>query len=170
MNLEDFRLLYDFNSWANHRVLDACAPLSDEQFTRNLGSSFPSVRDTLFHICGAEWIWLERWHGRSPSAIPTAADYPNLEAVRRRWAEVERDLRDYVASLTPDDLGRILSFKTLAGAPYSQPLWQCLQHLANHGSYHRGQITTMLRQLGVKPAGTDMIGFYRELNLQHAGA
>lgn len=170
MNLEDFRLLYDFNSWANHRILDACTPLTDEQFTRHLGNSFPSVRDTLFHICGAEWIWLERWHGRSPNAIPSAADYPTLEAVRRRWADVERDLRDYVASLTAEDLQRILNFKTLAGVPHSQPLWQCLQHVANHSTYHRGQITTMLRQLNAKPVGTDMIAFYRERNLQHAGA
>lgn len=170
MNLEDFRLLYDFNSWANHRVLDACAPLTDEQFTRNLGNSFPSVRDTLCHICGAEWIWLERWHGRSPSVIPSAADYPSLEAVRRHWADVERDLRDYVASLRAEDLQRILKFKTLAGVPYSQPLWQCLQHVANHGTYHRGQVTTMLRQLETKPVGTDMIAFYRERNPQHAGA
>lgn len=170
MNLDDFRLLYDFNSWANHRALDACAALSDEQFTKDMGNSFRSVRDTLFHICGAEWIWLERWHGRSPGAIPSAADYPNLEAVRRRWAEVERDLLDYVASLTPEDLQRVVNFKTIAGAAYSIPLWQCLQHLANHGTYHRGQITTMLRQLGAKPVGTDMIGFYRERNAQQVNA
>src|SRR5580704_15354876 len=128
MNIQDFRLLYDFNSWANRRALEACAPLSQEQFTRNHGNSFASVRDTLFHICGAEWIWLERWHGRSPGSIPSAADYANLEAVHRRWAEVERDLLDYVASLTPEDLQRIMNFKTLAGVPYAQPLWQCLQH------------------------------------------
>lgn len=170
MNIQDFRLLYDFNSWANHRTVEACAALTDEQFTRNLGNSFPSVRDTLFHICGAEWIWLERWHGRSPAAIPAAADYPHLEAVRRRWAEVERDLLDYVASLTPEDLQRVMNFKTLAGVPHAQPLWQCLQHLANHSTYHRGQITTMLRQLGAKPVSTDMIAFYRERHAQPVGA
>ena len=164
MNVQDFRLLYDFDAWANQRILSACAELSDEQFTRDLGNSFRSVRDTLFHICGAEWIWLERWHGRSPAAIPSAADYPNLDTVRRRWAEVERDMLDYVAALTPEDLQRVMHFKTLAGAPHSQPLWQCLQHVANHSTYHRGQITTMLRQLGAKPVGTDMIGFYRERN------
>ncbi len=166
MNVQDFRLLYDFDSWANRRIVEACEGLSEEQFTRNLGNSFPSVRDTLFHICGAEWIWLERWHGRSPTAIPSAADYPHLDAVRRRWAEVERDLLDYVASLTPEDLKRVMSFQTLAGVPYSQPLWQCLQHLANHGTYHRGQIVTMFRQLGAKPVGTDMIAFYRERSAQ----
>lgn len=166
MNTQDFRLLYDFDSWANHRMLDVCAALSPEEFTRDLNNSFGSVRDTLFHICGAEWIWLERWHGRSPAAIPSAADYATLAAVRLRWAEVERDLLDYVASLTPEDLQRVMHFKTLGGVPHSQPLWQCLQHVANHSTYHRGQITTMLRQLGAKPVSTDLIAFYRERNAQ----
>ena len=121
------------------------------------------MRDTLVHICGAEWIWLERWHGRSPQAGPAGrGDFPNLEAVRRRSAELERDLLDYVASLTPEDLQRVMHFKTLAGVTGQQPLWQCLQHVANHSTYHRGQITTMLRQLGAKPTGTDLIAFYRE--------
>jgi uncharacterized damage-inducible protein DinB len=161
MNVEDFRTLYDFNSWANHRTLDACAALTPEQFTRDLGSSFGSVRDTLVHICGAEWIWLERWHGRAPTGIPTPAGFPDFESVRRRWAEVECNLLDYVASLTQEDVQRVIQFKTLNGTPYAQQLGQCLQHVANHSTYHRGQITTLLRQLGAKPVATDLIGFYR---------
>ncbi|HXQ26583.1 MAG TPA: DinB family protein [Candidatus Acidoferrales bacterium] len=162
MDIQDFRTLYQYNSWANHRTLDSCASLTPEQFTRNLGSSFGSVRDTLVHILGAEWIWLERWHGRVPTGLPVAADSPDFESVRRRWTEVERDLTDYIASLTPEDLHRAVQLKTLAGVPHSQPLWPCLQHLANHSTYHRGQIATLLRQLGAKAVSTDLIGFYRE--------
>jgi len=163
MNVEDFRVLYDYNSWANGRTLEACEPLDSEQFTRDLGSSFRSVRDTLVHIGGAEWLWLERWHGRAPQAMPQGAEFPDLESVRRRSAEIERNLLDYVASLTPENLLRVMQFKTMAGTQMAQPLWQCLQHLVNHGTYHRGQITTMLRQLGSKPLGTDLIGYYRQL-------
>lgn len=162
MNLEDIRLLYDFNAWANNRTLEACTALSPEQFRRDLGSSFKSVRDTLAHIYGAEWIWMERWHGRIPSTMPAAADFPDLETVRRRFAEMDRNLVDYVASLNADDVQRVMSYKSMAGAPSAQPLWQMLQHLANHGTYHRGQIATMLRQLGAKASSTDLIGFYRE--------
>jgi len=161
MNLEDFRTLYDYNSWANHRTLEASAALTPEQFTREMGSSFSSVRDTLAHIYGAEWIWLERWHGRSPG-LPPATDFPDFESVRRRFAEIDRNLVDYVASLTQDDLQRIMTFKNLAGVPYSQPLAPCLQHVANHSTYHRGQVTTLLRQLGAKAVATDLIAFYRE--------
>jgi uncharacterized damage-inducible protein DinB len=162
MNVEDFRLLYDYNSWANHRTLDACAALSEEQFTRDLGSSFRSVRDTLAHICGVEWLWLERWHGRSHNALPPAADFSDLASLRRRWDEVEQNLHDYIASLTPEDTQRTIQHKTTQGVPQAAPLWQMLQHLVNHGTYHRGQVATMLRQLGAKPLSTDLIFFYRE--------
>jgi len=162
MNLDDFRTLYDYNSWANHRTLEASAALTPEQFTRDLGASFGSVRDTLAHIYGAEWFWLERWHGRTPAKLPSPADFPDFEAVRRGFAEIDRNLVDYVASLTQDDLQRVLQFKTLAGVPYSAPLAPCLQHVANHSTYHRGQVTTLLRQLGAKAVSTDMIFFYRE--------
>ena len=162
MNAEDFRLLYDYNSWANHRTLDACAQLTEDQFTRDMGSSFRSVRDTLVHVMLVEWLWLERWHGRSPNSFPPTSDFPTLDSVRARWAEINTDLRDYIASLTPEEVQRVVHHKTTAGVPYSHPLWQMLQHLANHGTYHRGQITTLLRQLGAKATGTDLITFYRE--------
>ena len=162
MNTDDFRLLYDFNAWANQRTLDACAALTHEQLTRDLGSSFRSVRDTLAHIYGAQWIWLERWHGRIPPALPSPVDFPDFETVKRRFAEIDRNLIDYAASLSADDLQRVLDYRTLAGTPNAQPLWQMLQHVANHSTYHRGQVTTLLRQLGAKAQATDLIYFYRE--------
>ncbi len=162
MTPEEIRLLYDYNSWANHRLLEACGSLSEDQFTRDLGSSFRSVRDTLAHIMGAEWVWLERWNGRSPTALPSAGQFPTLRTLRQRWAAVEKELLSFVAGLTPADVAQVLSHRTTEGKSYSQPLWQMLQHLVNHGSYHRGQITTMLRQLGAKAISNDLIVFYRE--------
>ena len=157
MNVEDLRLLYAYNSWANHRTLDSCAGLSPEQFTRDLGSSFRSVRDTLAHIYGAEWIWLERWHGRIPSALPSPADFPDFDSVRSRWAQHEANLDSFVASLTPSELERVIKYKNTEGTPFEGPLRPMLQHVVNHGSYHRGQIATLLRQLGAKPVSTDLI-------------
>jgi uncharacterized damage-inducible protein DinB len=162
MNAEDIRTLFEYNSWANHRTLDSCSALTTEQFTRDLGSSFKSIRDTLAHACDVEWLWLERFHGRSHSGFPPTTNYPDLAALRARWQAVEHDVKDFVAALTDADLTRSYDYKTTSGSPQSQPGGQMLQHLANHGSYHRGQIATMLRQLGAKAEGTDMIVFYRE--------
>lgn len=162
MTKEDIARLYEYNAWANARILHACAALSDEQFTRNLGSSFPSVRDTLAHILGAEWIWCERWRGRSHPGMPPGLEFPNLAAVRQRWSEVQRDLAEFVASLTEEDLTREFSYRNTKGEALSHPLWPALQHVVNHSTYHRGQVTTMLRQLGAKAVATDLIAFYRE--------
>jgi uncharacterized damage-inducible protein DinB len=166
MNVDDFRLLYDFNAWANHRIIESCAVLTPEQFSRDLGSSFRSVRETLAHNYGATWAWLERWHGRTPTAMPPQADFPDLETVRRRYAEIDRNLVDYVASLTGEDVQRIIYYRNFAGETHARPLWQLLQHVANHGTYHRGQIATLLRQLGAKAASTDLVIFYRDREIQ----
>ncbi len=162
MTPEEIRVLYDYNSWADHRSVDACAALTADQFVKNLGSSFGSVRDTLAHIMHCEWIWLERFEGRSPSAFPAADLYGNLDSLRARWAQIERNLLAFVAGLKQADIDRIFEYKTMNYGVYKNPMGQSLQHLVNHGTYHRGQIATMLRQLGVKPAATDLIHFYRE--------
>ncbi|MCL4524360.1 MAG: DinB family protein, partial [Acidobacteria bacterium] len=136
--------------------------LTTEQFTRDLGSSFPSVRDTLTHIMGGQWIWLERWQGRTPTKLPAATDFPDLTSLRKRWSEVETDLLAFVNGLTAERLASVSEYKTLTAGTFKSPLWQMLQHLANHGTYHRGQVTTMLRQLGAKSVSTDLSFFYRE--------
>ncbi len=160
MTLDNVRTLYAYNSWANRRVLDACAPLSAEQLTQNLHSSFPSVRDTLAHIMLAEWLWLERWLGRSPAFPPS--DFADLAAIRARWQTIETDLNAFIRKLSAADLDRTVEYKNTKGTVFSNPMWQMLQHLVNHGTYHRGQITTMLRQLGAAPSTTDLIAFFRE--------
>jgi len=168
MNPEQMRLLFAYDAWANRRTLEACAALAPEQFTRDLGSSFRSVRDTLAHTLGAQWIWLQRFQGNIPAAMPKADQFPDVASLRARWSEVERDLQSYVGGLSAADLEGFFEYKDLKGNAHRNLRWQTLQHLANHGTYHRGQITTMLRQLGATPVSTDLIGFYRERQAQAA--
>ena len=162
MNKQDVLTLYEYNTWANTRTLDAVEALSAGDFVRDLKSSFPSVRDTLMHIVSAEWAWLRRWQGESPSKLLSATDFPTLASVKDRFAAVDRDRRVFLEGLAEDRLAQPFSYKDLAGNAYSLLLIQSLQHVVNHGTYHRGQITTMLRQLGAKPMSTDMSRFYLE--------
>ncbi len=159
---ELLRLLFQYNQWADRRTLDACSALTNEQFTRDLGSSFHSVRDTVAHLYGAEWVWNERISGRSPSSLPTGTVFPDLTSVRAKLEEMDSYYIDYVTKLTPQDLERVIHYKSFAGEEFSNPLWQSLHQLTNHASYHRGQVVTLLRQLGAKAVSTDLIGFYRE--------
>ncbi len=162
MTPEDVNLLYEYNSWANHRALDAASKLTSEQFTKPLGSSFSSVRDTLAHICGAEGIWLERFLGRSPTSFLDASQFRDAAVLKHYWDDQEVRLLQFVRGLTQQDVDRVLEYKTIKSGVYRNPLWQSLQHVVNHGTYHRGQVTTLLRQLGVQPAATDLVFFYRE--------
>ena len=162
MTPEEMCLLYDYNAWANRRSLDAAAGLNREQFTKPLGSSFGSVRDTLAHIWGAEWIWLERFQGRSPSSLPETTQFQDMASLRERWDELESRLQSFVRGLAQSDLDRVFEYKTLKFGVYRNPLWESMQHLVNHGTYHRGQVTTLLRQLGAQPILTDLMHFYRE--------
>lgn len=162
MTPEEMRMLYDYNAWANHRSLDAAAKLTAEQFTKPMGSSFGSVRDTLAHICGAEWIWMERFQGRSPASLPDVMECRNVESLRTKWADQETRLLAFVSKLREEDLNRVMEYKTLKFGLYKNPLWQSMQHVVNHGTYHRGQITTLLRQLGAEPMLTDLMHYYRE--------
>jgi len=155
-------LLFQYNRWANRKILDACAALSPEQFSRDLGASFQSVRGTLVHMYGAEWVWQERIAGRWHPSLRAASDFPDYATVRGKLEEKDRDLIDYVSKLTPAKIESVLQYKNLVGRDFFSPIWQILHQLSNHGTYHRGQIVTLLRQLGVKAVSTDIIGFYRE--------
>jgi len=162
MNLHDLRTLLDYHYWARDRLLDAVVPLPADQLTRDLGSSFKSVRDTLAHIYSAEWAWYSRWVGRSPTALMPPDTFADVAAIRAAWTELEGNVRTFVDELGEPGITRVLEFKMINGEPRSAPFWQMVQHVVNHASYHRGQVTTMLRQLGAAPPKSmDLIAFYR---------
>jgi uncharacterized damage-inducible protein DinB len=162
MTPSEMAALYEFNAWANRRQLEAAGKVRTDDFLKPMGSSFGSLRDTMTHIYGAEWIWLERFQGRSPASLPDVAEFQDVASLREKWMELEARLLGFVGRLTQEDLNRVMEYKTLKFGVYSNPLWQSMQHLVNHGTYHRGQVTTLLRQLGAQPVLTDLMHFYRE--------
>ena len=157
MDLETIRDLYAYNRWANARSLEGASTVSSGDFTKEVGGSFASLRGTLAHMYGAEWIWLERWRGNSPQSLPFALDFPDIEVIRSRWRDLEREQTGFLDALDPARLGEVLSYVNLKGETFAYPLRRMLQHVVNHATYHRGQITTLLRQLGATPLSTDLL-------------
>lgn len=162
MTTDDIERLFAFNRWANARTIAAAEGLGDEKLNRDCRSSFPSVFATLVHMLGAEWIWLERWNGSSPAAWPDLDALKTIADLRARWAPVEAGQRGLLGGLDDAALARRLAYRNMKGEPFEEPLGPMLQHVVNHATYHRGQVGTMMRQLGSKPAGTDFIAFIRE--------
>lgn len=163
IEVEAIREIYGYNRWANAKVFEAVAPLAADQFVENLGGSFPSIRDTLTHIVSAEWIWLERWRGRSPRALFAPADFPRSEILETRWREIEADQRAFLETLTSERLAATVSYVNLQGQTWRYALWREMVHVVNHSSYHRGQVTNMLRRLGARPVPTDFLVFHDEI-------
>ena len=154
----------NYNLWANQLVSDFLKKnLSDEQIHREISSSFPSVMKTVLHIWDAQYLWLKRMEGISLSVFPskdfkgTTQDALNgLMETSIRWVEV-------VNNCSEDFLNSELTYKTVAGAEFKNKVSDIFQHVFNHSTYHRGQIVTMLRQLGFTELfSTDYISFCRE--------
>ena len=163
MTYDDLRLLIDYHYWARDRVLDAVSAITPEQFTRPMGNSFSSVRDTLAHICAAERIWIARLKGDKPQELQKPDRLPDVDAARKEWTGLECEMREQLAKLGPEAVERTITYQDLRGNDQSDVLWQMLQHVVNHCTYHRGQITTILRQLyAAPPKSMDLIAFYRE--------
>lgn len=162
MTPEDIQLLYEYDAWANRRMLEVVSALTTEQLTKDMGSSFRSARDTMAHIINGKWLWLERWQGRTPGAFPEPTEYPDFASLERRYIEIEKNVLAWVRELSEERIHSVDEYKTQTAGIFVCPLWQIMMHLVNHGTYHRGQVTTMLRQLGAKAVSTDMSFFFRE--------
>jgi uncharacterized damage-inducible protein DinB len=162
MTLQDLQTLLDYHYWARDRLLEAIDPLTQEQFNKAMGSSFTSIRETVVHVYAAEVAWYSRWQGVSPSALMTSESLPDVASIRSAWAEQEKNMRRFIESLGESGVGKVFDYKNLMQQPNTAPFWQMLQHVVNHASYHRGQVTTMLRQMSAAAGKSmDMIAFYR---------
>ncbi len=181
MDIKDITTLYAYNLWASRRMFSALEKLSDAQFTAQVQSSFPSIRESVFHILAAEWIWLQRWQGASPRASvanadasgrtwngltpgekPTYEELASVAALRVFAGSLEQKRQVFLDSLNDEKLQRPLTYTDMAGKPFALPLAQQMQHVVNHGTYHRGQVTTLLRQIGAETVPLDMSYFFRE--------
>jgi uncharacterized damage-inducible protein DinB len=162
MNSRDIGSLLDYHYWARDRILDATAAISIEDLLADRANSFASIRDTLAHTYFAEWAWYSRWQGHSPTTLPDANQFQNVDGIRTAWNDLQRQLRGFIDPLDDADLEREVQYRLLSGIEAVTPLWQMVQHVVNHASYHRGQVTTMLRQAGAAPPKSmDLIAFYR---------
>jgi uncharacterized damage-inducible protein DinB len=187
MDRSDIQTLYAYNRWANLRMFSLLEKLSDEQFAASRQTSFPSIHETVFHILAAEWIWLKRWTGTPPIAtqpvkgasfdtwkVLRAAGVPppqNLHTVAELKSfcdSIEEERRQFMSGLTDDAYDSPLSYRDMSGNAYTLPLAEAMQHVVNHGTYHRGQVTTLLRQAGAETIGLDMVYFFLEKQSQAA--
>jgi uncharacterized damage-inducible protein DinB len=155
MNVAELTDLYEYNRWAHELVFESVSDLSKEQYERVVGGSFPSVRLTLEHVLATEVVWLSRWEGHSLGEAPDYSGIADASALIRMWRYFRERQDGFITSLADDELTKPIAIRTRSGIETVQPLCDTMLHVVNHSTYHRGQITNLVRQVGGKPRSTD---------------
>ena len=153
--------LFAYNAWANRQMFDAAGALPGDSYLRDLKSSHGGIHGTLAHIVWAEHLWLNRWLSKPNPAVPQGRDLRTLGEVRARWEEVEAERARFVAGFTEERLEETVRVKPTSGGEYLHSYRQMFRHFVTHSAYHRGQVVTLMRQVGVQPPRTDLILYYR---------
>lgn len=149
--------LLAYDQWANHQYLNVIEKLTNEQFTRQSGGSFGSIRDTLVHLAWAEWVWTKRWQRTSPLVRANPEQFPTCDAVRSYMKEVEEAQLRVFEGGQPEISTVRIRYTNLKHEVWEYTLEQMVHHLTMHSAYHRGQLATLLRQMDVVPPTTDYL-------------
>ena len=159
--MNEFLELFAYNAWANRQLFDAADALPVDLYQRDLKSSHGGIHGTLAHIVWAEHLWLNRWLKKANPAVAQGKDLFTAADVRARWEAVEAERGRFLSQLTDAQLMDTRLVKPSTGGEYQHTFSQMFHHTVDHSSYHRGQVVTMLRQVGVAPPVTGLILFYR---------
>jgi uncharacterized damage-inducible protein DinB len=162
MNMRDMRMLFEYNSWANARILAAASGISPAQYLTHGAFPHGGLRGTLVHTLFAEWVWRLRWQGTPPEVGWELEDVPTFEGLRTRWLDEKIRLMRFVDGLTDEELGVEFDYVSTEGGRHRRAMWESMLHLVNHGTQHRSEAAAMLTEMGHSPGDIDLIVFLNE--------
>ncbi len=161
MNLHDIKELFLYNTWANNKMFEAVSQLSDEQYYTDMKSGQGGIHGTLTHIVAGQKMWLSRWKGTPDNNLLTPNEIPTLNDLTTAWEQVTLDTNQYLNGFTEENIHQSLTVTNTKGMTFTFTYAQMMQHIINHSTFHRGQLATLIRQLGIRPPQTDLIAYYR---------
>lgn len=153
--------MFDYNEWAWQRVFPCLAALPETEYFAERPFFWHSLHGLAVHSFGADWVWLQRCRGVSPSALPAQESVTDLADLCRQWDPLRAEFRSFVAGLTDEQLVAEFRYNDTAGRPYQFNLDDLLRHVMNHATEHRSQMTPILFQLGHPTEQLDYLYFAR---------
>ena len=152
-----------YNTWANQRLTELISTLPEELQTKEIISSFPSLHLTLLHMWNSESVWWQRLKLQENIAMPANYFKGSKNEIIHHLLQQNRTWEEWISYSSEMSLEHVFKYHNTKREPFKQPTYQMLMHVFNHGTYHRGQMVTMLRQLGqTKIPETDFILWYRK--------
>jgi uncharacterized damage-inducible protein DinB len=160
LQTDQIRLLYDYDSWANERLLRSIEALTEEELNAPMSNGIGSIRVTLVHMLNGEHLWRNRWEGRSLSAGLSPDAFPTLTMLKDRWKFEHECMRTFLSTLRDEGLTQAIAYTNTQGKPFAFPLWQLMVHLLSHEVQHRSEIALRLTELGHSPGELGMQTFF----------
>ncbi len=155
--------LSTYNTWANAQLLQVILSLPEEKQHEKLPGSFESLFHTVLHMLSAESIWWQRMKLQERINIPAETFRGSMKELSEELHRQDRQWQEWVSTSQEHVFHHVFQYKNLKREQFKQPLFQMLLHLFNHNTYHRGQLVTQLRQLGIeKIPQTDFIVWSRK--------
>ena len=163
MNIQDILLIYEYNYWANKRILAAAEKVSEKQFLAPASFPFGGLRGTLVHILDAEFGWRTFFQKNDWSAPELKeTEFPTIASVQERANQEEKEMRAYLATLRDEDMNSHKVYDTPEGNHRDRILWHCLWHVVNHGTQHRSEAAALLTRFNQSPGDLDFTVFVNE--------
>lgn len=156
---EYVQLSASYNEWMNKKLYELCAQLSDEERKTNRKAFFKSIHGTLNHLLLADKAWMGRFEGK-PFIVDSLDQelYADFEELREERQHTDTRILRWASNISMADLSGELGYQSvLSPGQKSCKLWIAVYHLFNHETHHRGQLTTLINQLGINPGVTDLL-------------
>lgn len=164
MNKTYFLQLANYNVWANAKAINWLQQLTDAQWEQAITSSFNSVRQTVLHIASAEKIWIDFWTKAPAPAFISGTFTGTKSELIEIWEKASTGMRDFLLSYPEENFQDLIGFRYPRGGEAQMPFVQTFAHIINHSTYHRGQLVTLLRQVGYTDMSSiDLATFYRQM-------
>ena len=160
MTKSEIVALLKYDAWAVANMLKSVEALSVSQYQQDMQATYGGVQRTVSHIYSIQRLWLARWTGKGPNELSEIQLHQG--ELRMRWTGLQAEMMNFIAGMSDEAILAPFTYRDLRGNPYYQPLWQQVQHVVNHCSYYRGQVSVMLRQCGIVPVQTDLMAYYRQ--------
>lgn len=168
MNKQDIREIFEYNYWANYRLLDMAEKVTPEQFVAPSSHSFSTLQGTLVHTLDAEWGWRVLLQSGGSTELLKDENFPTVDILRKHWQEEEKAMWDFINSLSDEDLAGVIRYPIDGGLMRERVRWHCLFHVVNHGMQHRSEAANLLTTYGQSPGEIDFTMFLNERKAKQA--
>ncbi len=159
MKPDEIQTIFNYNYWANQKLLTAGAKVTQQQFEAPGSFPYGGLRGTLVHVMDAEYAWRMRLSGDLATKDMAETDFPTISSLEERWKNEEKGMRGWLAGIKPEALDVTIEYTIDSGAKRKRVLWHCLYHVVNHGTQHRSEAAALLTDFGQSPGDVDFTLF-----------